>query len=131
MDTSLIGAWLNANLPVLAELNAARKILTHHLSAAAGDTGCVDDLRGAAAELQATVELVRALPPIPEPTAAAELAASLDHFSRALEKVMRVDSRDVSDDVQVQTSNAAAPLKQSAVHYRAATDAMDAAFAPQ
>jgi hypothetical protein len=129
VDTSVIGAWLNANLAVLAELNAARKILTHHLRAAAADTGCLDDLRAMAVELQATVVLVRALPPIPEPTAALELRASLDCFISALGQVMRVDRPGVQD-AGAAVRYAVGLVERSAVHYRAATEAMEGAFGP-
>jgi hypothetical protein len=123
VDKPAIAGWLNANLALVAEFNAARKILTRQLQDAAIGRAALPDLRVTAVELQTTTLLLRALPAIPNETAAAEFVASLDTFEAVLKEILRADDGPATFDA------AAGLMLQSMAHYRAATEAMDGAFA--
>jgi hypothetical protein len=89
VDKPAIAGWLDANLALVAEFNAARKILTRQLQDASIDLAAFRDLHATAVELQTTTLLLRAVPPIPNETAAFEFAASLDAFEAALAEIAR------------------------------------------
>lgn len=124
VDKPAIAGWLNANLALVAEFNAARKILTRQLQDAAIGRAALPDLRATAVELQTTTLLLRALPAIPNETAAAEFVASLDTFEAVLKEILRG-----AEDEPATFDTAAGLMLQSMAHYRAATEAMDGAFA--
>jgi hypothetical protein len=129
VNKTAIASWLNANLTLVAELNAARKILNRQLREGDLEAGTAEDLRTTAIELRTTTLLLRALPPIPEPTAAAEFAASLDAFESALSEILRsTDEQSPVHGAAMATDTAATYLLRSIAHYRAATGAIDDAF---
>jgi hypothetical protein len=120
---------LDANLAVLAQLNGARKLFLEQLRAATSAAADGGELRGAAVQLSATVRRVRALPPIPEPTAALEFAASLDSFEAALAELLRVDLQPAATEAVSQIKTITDLMLESAGHYQTATTALHRAFA--
>ena len=129
VDKSAIAGWLDANLALVAEFNAARKILSRQLQDASIGLAAFRDLHTTAVELQTTTLLLRAVPPIPNETAAFEFAASLDAFEAALTEIARGAVEGSVAGGAAALNSAAGLMLQSMARYRAATEAMDGAFA--
>jgi hypothetical protein len=129
VDKPAIAGWLDANLALVAEFNAARKILTRQLQDASIDLAAFRDLHATAVELQTTTLLLRAVPPIPNETAAFEFAASLDAFEAALAEIVRGAGEESVASGVTALNSAAGLMLQSMARYRAATEAMGGAFA--
>lgn len=130
MDKTAIAGWLDANLALVAEFNAARKILSRQLQDASIGLAAFRDLNATAVELHTTALVLRAVPPIPDETAAFEFAASLDAFEAALTEIARAAVDGSVAGRGTALNSAAGLMLQSMAHYRAATEAMDGAFTP-
>jgi hypothetical protein len=124
-EAAATASWLDANLPAVAEFNAARKILMHQLEAASIGEGSIDDLRAAATELQPIALLLRALPPVPNAVAESELRAGVDEFASAVSDILRSSQNQLLDDPAASLlERAALHLLQANAHYRVATHAL-------